>query len=452
MTEYAYESPADSPSAIVRAAVIEQDQGTDFPVAAVLKYTDVDGRTMLRFEAVRCEPFEASLRGWHLEQRAQSLDATEYQLVLDTSAGRMRVRSLRDGDVRWLSGYGSIPLPAGAARELVRVLHEVEAEPGPSGEWQPFDDSDDEPVEFLLAFVSARTRGVYGLAYKTALTDTEDYEKDQFLSWRLPGRWTPAPGTWPVGTDRWVRDAPAPDGDENGNRRRMWTRRIHPECAERFLEAFDSGQWISDDSALAASTGPDGDFHVGDFPAELKERFASYNESAHLDSEDGLIAFFEGRAMLLGDHLLDGLLSIDAGPESTQDEAPSSEWISTVELSRGVNGLDGGGPWRLEVLRTDAGERRHHWWPMDSDRKEIRMGAGCLTVFRDREGHVCRIVLEDQQSFDEAVRAFGLNPDVFGSETLWGGGPEYWREGPHGWVWTFHEQESPFPFAARQRQ
>jgi hypothetical protein len=120
-----------------------------------------------------------------------------------------------------------------------------------------------------------------------------------------------------------------------------------------------------------------------------------------------------------------------------------NNWIALIDLPAGTDGVHGGkNPWHLQALRITPAGDHGHWW--EANATEPDRG---LTVFRDENDQVCRIVLVSSEPFESAALTYNLNARVFGSPTLWplAHRPQS-REGKSfGWVWTFDE-ESPFPF------
>ena len=118
-----------------------------------------------------------------------------------------------------------------------------------------------------------------------------------------------------------------------------------------------------------------------------------------------------------------------------------ANWVITVDLSPGSNGIDGG-PWRLVVTRTLDADH-HWWWPLILDEEHSR---GALVVHRDQDADLARVALADDRPFEEAATEFDLDSAVFGSMTIWPGGHHSGLGIQGGWVWTLQDRPADFPF------
>jgi hypothetical protein len=121
------------------------------------------------------------------------------------------------------------------------------------------------------------------------------------------------------------------------------------------------------------------------------------------------------------------------------------EWISTVEVPPRADGIRGGGPWRLQVLRAASNRSPEHLWDIAFD--PDASSEGCR-IFRDREGHVCRVDVSSREPFQTAADMYGLDTDVFGSPALWPMAhvTSQPRLHAHGWVLALSDVQSSFPF------
>jgi hypothetical protein len=119
-----------------------------------------------------------------------------------------------------------------------------------------------------------------------------------------------------------------------------------------------------------------------------------------------------------------------------------SDWVSIIDLPYGADGLVGGGPWRLQVIRTSY-SRGHFggWWALHT-----AVTTRGSTVHFDEVGDACRVEVVSSEPFEEAAEQYGLDPEVFGSPTLWPGVSNQVAE--RGWMWTFTDMPEPFPFAS----
>jgi len=127
----------------------------------------------------------------------------------------------------------------------------------------------------------------------------------------------------------------------------------------------------------------------------------------------------------------------------------SSDWISIVEMDPSTHG-DKGGPWKLTVVRTTFSlseedsyghPRGDRWWGL------IRFErVGRLSIWRAEDGRVLKVDLKGDEPFADALTKYGLE-NVFGSPTLWPGVNGAADLSSGAWVWTFQNEEDPFPFA-----
>ena len=121
-------------------------------------------------------------------------------------------------------------------------------------------------------------------------------------------------------------------------------------------------------------------------------------------------------------------------------------WISNIVMAPGADG-DRGGKWKLTITRINTDE---HWWALEIDERSSKPG---MKVFlSDRDGMPAFIVVESHLNFEDAANDLSLDPDVFGSPTLW---PQMHRRnhsgveptGESGWTWVNDRGlEGGFPF------
>lgn len=125
-----------------------------------------------------------------------------------------------------------------------------------------------------------------------------------------------------------------------------------------------------------------------------------------------------------------------------------SDWVCSVVFEGEGTGISGG-LWSLVALRTDSGEDQGHWWSVRYDRDSSREGmAVCRAMPADE---VARIEVRSALPFETAAILYGLDPDVFGSQTLWGSAPVR-SNGDDGWTWSLRGQSGSFPFMPRDRR
>ena len=117
-----------------------------------------------------------------------------------------------------------------------------------------------------------------------------------------------------------------------------------------------------------------------------------------------------------------------------------------MHLPAGTDGIHGGRePWTVQIIRTTAIEEYGHWWQMNAEEPE----QSGLTIFRDEADQICRVTLVSAEAFEVAATRHGLDPEVFGSPTLWPAAhrPEGRSGRAFGWAWTFSGAD-PFPFTS----
>jgi hypothetical protein len=286
---------------------VELEGEPPFAVASIVFRRGKDGTAWARFASVGREPFEVQVLEPDLDLRTK-FDGVLDRHELHTSAGSLVVRSLRSSDAEWLSAFPIEALPEECLEELVRVLHDVETSRVPGTAWAPYNEEEDGPVEYVHAHACRGTRSVYALSYGAGTSD-DVFDAVDVLAWRAGSGW----GDWssqpPVDSNRWRSGL-----DE---KRVLRTYPVDPGNTERFLGAFDEGQWISIEAAMFAAKPPHPALGVSDVSSRLVQRIGLPAQNAQSDVrvfalDEHWDAFAAGQAHLSSNYLLDRVLDVDA--------------------------------------------------------------------------------------------------------------------------------------------
>lgn len=119
---------------------------------------------------------------------------------------------------------------------------------------------------------------------------------------------------------------------------------------------------------------------------------------------------------------------------------PTNDWISVLEIAPDADGVRGG-PWRLTVTRVP--EAGSHWWPWSEDDDH----PSPVSVLRGSDGSAISVrVHASDLPFEQAAEAYGLDPAVFGSRTLWPCQHMNHTASNGGWTWLHRSAPAHFPF------
>jgi hypothetical protein len=426
---YRYDPPDQDESAVAGVAVVEIPGEDPFAVAAIQLHVEADGEVRARMESVLREPFDVSLGIGQVANPLREFTAAS-TITLNTPSGPITVRPVQPADTSWLSTAGVEDLPVAGLEQLVRAIHQVEAD-NDGGPWTLYNPQTDDEVEFFRSCVSEED-GVTTLAYAAGYTEED--------AWGNP--------TWQWRANRaWCSEKPDVDWD-------YWYP-VRKPCVDMMVETFDSGQWISDDAAYVASLNPERDFTIHNLQPQLLRRLNELLQSDGIKSVDAevvpwLESFADGTLYadpIMAFRLIVELDATDTahnpqsgtpgsslGDEQGASDSPQelANWLVTVDFEPGAN-ADEGGPWRAVVTRLLE-------YGATSITRDTSVKLPGVRVDRGHDGGFVRVTIDGTDPLMDAIRRLDLDIEAFGTPALWGGPFK------KGWVVRKASDEPFFPF------